>query len=74
VSGYNPGKKRLIEKWLPKEAWQNGTRWYMQAELSCGHIVDVSIGGSPNHRRPGTRQAIMSARCLQCFKEEQGIK
>jgi len=73
MAGYNPGLKRLIEEWMPGEPRQNGQKWYMKAKLSCGHIVDVSVGMSPNHRRPGTPHAIQSGRCIECWKEKEGL-
>jgi len=73
MAGYQPGKSTKIVRWLPDEAKQRGGRWYMRAELACGHIEDVCVGNSPSHRRPGSKQAILSGRCMVCWKKENKL-
>jgi hypothetical protein len=67
---FNPGKKKRIERWLDGEPVLNGVKYFKKAELSCGHIVDVSIGLSINHRRS---RPILYGRCMECWQKENKV-
>lgn len=73
MSGYNPGKMRLIEEWLPDEPKQSGLRWFKRARLSCGHIVMVPIGMSPSHKKKDGKYIMAKTRCVDCFKAENNL-
>lgn len=67
---YNPGRKVRIAKWLEGEPVQHGLKWYKKAELDCGHIVEVSVGLSPNHKRIGSKTERTTGRCIECMRKD----